>query len=157
MVGHHKPDILEAIKLSLLENENELNYSKLYKYMNEKLKILRNKDKEVKISTRDFNSEINILTDEGLLVRRTEEASKNKIKPVYFSLTEEAIKQHQFDILGISLEKECRRNLFTVILFYQAFSPRKRISKRHLDEMLSHISGPEKNLVVESRYSYRRN
>jgi hypothetical protein len=150
MVVSHKADVFEAIKLSLLEANSNLNYSKLYKKVNEKLKILRNKDKEVKLSTRDFNSELNILVDEGLLDRRPDEESKNKIKPVYFSLTDEAVKQHQLDILGISLEKEYRRNLFHLILFFQAFSPPRHISKKRLDEILSRIPGPGKNLFIES-------
>jgi hypothetical protein len=150
MVVSHKADVFEAIKLSLLEANSKLNYSKLYEKVNKRLKILRNKDKEVKLSTRDFNSELNILVDEGLLNRTTDEESKNKIKPVYFSLTDEAIKQHQFDILGISLEKEYRRNLFHLILFYQAFSPTSHISKKRIEEILSRIPGPEKNLVIES-------
>src|SRR5215813_6649550 len=103
MVMPHKQDIFEAIIDSLLEvdNNNNLNYSKLYEKVNEKLKLSRNKQK-VKLSTRDFGSEIMILLDEGLLIRIQDDKSKNKIKPVHFSLTEKAIKQHQFDVLGIS-------------------------------------------------------
>jgi hypothetical protein len=66
----HKADVFEAIKISLLE-ENNLNYSKLYEKVNEKLKLSRNKPK-VKLSTRDFGSEINILLNEGLLIRRAD-------------------------------------------------------------------------------------
>ena len=85
MVILHKGDVFEAIKVSLLEdNNNNLNYSKLYEKVNEKLKLSRNKPK-VKLSTRDFGSEINILLNEGLLIRRPDDKSKNKIKPVYFS------------------------------------------------------------------------
>src|SRR5919197_1410163 len=112
MVISHKGDVFEAIKGSLLEDDNNnLNYSKLYEKVNEKLKLSRNKPR-VKLSTRDFGSEINILLNEGLLIRRQDDKSKNKIKPVYFSLTKKAIKQHQFDVLGISAEKESRIKLY---------------------------------------------
>ena len=149
MVISQKGDVFEAIKVSLLENNNNLNYSKLYEKVNEKLKLFRNKQK-VKLSTRDFGSEINILLKEGLLIRRQDDKSKNKIKPVYFSLTKKAIKQHQFDVLGISPEKENRRKLYHLLFFYQAFSPMRRISKKQLDEILSRIPASEKDLVIQS-------
>ena len=151
MVTPHKQDIFEAIKDSLLEveNNNNLNYSKLYEKVNEKLKLSRNKQK-VKLSTRDFGSEIKILLDEGLLIRIQDDKSKNKIKPVYFSLTKKAIKQHKFDVLGISPEKENRRKLYHLLFFYQAFSPMRRISKKQLDEILSRIPEQERDLVIES-------
>ena len=147
----HKEDVFEAIKDSLLEveNNNNLNYSKLYEKVNEKLKLSRNKQK-VKLSTRDFGSEIKILLDEGLLIRIQDDKSKNKIKPVYFSLTKKAIKQHKFDVLGISPEKENRRKLYHLLFFYQAFSPMRRISKKQLDEILSRIPEQERDLVIEN-------
>jgi hypothetical protein len=151
MVILHKGDIFEAIKDSLLEDSNNLNYSKLYEKVNEKLKLSRNKPK-VKISTRDFGSEINILLNEGLLIRKQDDKSKNKIKPAYFSLTKEAIKQHEFDVLGISPEKENRLKLYHLLFFYQAFSPMRRISKKQLDEILSRIPASEKDLVIESHF-----
>jgi hypothetical protein len=150
MVTLHKRDIFEAIKVSLLE-DNNLNYSKLYEKVNEKLKLSRDKPK-VKLSTRDFGSEINILLNEGLLIRRPDDKSKNKIKPVYFSLTKKAIKQHQFDVLGISPEKENRRKLYHLLFFYQAFSPMRHISKKKLDEILSSIPATEKDLVIERHF-----
>lgn len=150
MVLTHKRDVFEAIKDSLLEDSSDgLNYSKLYEKVNEKLKILRNKPK-VKLSTRDFGSEINALLNDGLLTRKSDENSKNKIKPVYFSLTKEAIKQHQFDVLGISAEKENRRKLYHLLFFYQAFSPAKWISKDQLNDILSSIPLSGEDLVVES-------
>jgi hypothetical protein len=149
MVMPHKEDVFEAIKMSLLENDNNLNYSKLYKKVNEKLKILREKSK-VTLSTRDFDSEINVLLNEGLLIRRQDDKSKNKIKPVYFSLSKKAIKQHQFGVLGISREKENLRKLYHLLFFYQVFNPMRRISKKQLDEILSRISVSEKDLVVDT-------
>ena len=150
MVISHKLDVFEAIRDSLLEvDNNELNYSKLYKNVNEKLKLFRNKP-SVTLSTRDFDSEITILLEEGLLHRRTDDESKNKIKPVYFSLTKRAIKQHQFDILGISREKQNRLKLYHLLFFYQALSPIRQISKKQLDEILSSIPAQEKDLVIES-------
>jgi hypothetical protein len=148
MVTSQKGDVSEAIKVSLLE-DNNLNYSKLYEKVNEKLKLSRDKPK-VKLSTRDFGSEINILLNEGLLIRRPDDKSKNKIKPVYFSLTKKAIKQHQFDVLGISREKEDLRKLYHLLFFYQAFSPMRSISKKKLDEILSRIPATEKDLVIHT-------
>ena len=148
MVISQKGDVFEAIKVSLLE-DNNLNYSKLYEKVNEELKVFRNKPK-VKLSTRDFGSEINILLSEGLLIRRPDDKSKNKIKPVYFSLSKKAIKQHQLDVLGISPEKENRRKLYQLLFFFHAFSPMRRISKKQLDEMLSCIPASENDLVIES-------
>ena len=118
VVTPHKQDIFEAIKDSLLEveNNNNLNYSKLYEKVNEKLKLSRNKQK-VKLSTRDFGSEIKILLDEGLLIRIQDDKSKNKIKPAYFSLTKKAIKQHKFDVLGISPKKKTVENY---IIYYSS-------------------------------------
>ena len=92
--------------------------------------------------------------NEGLLAGKSDENSKNKIKPVYFSLTKEAIKQHQFDVLGISAEKENRRKLYHLLFFYQAFSPVKRISNEQLTGMLRCIPSLEKDLVVESLFHY---
>jgi hypothetical protein len=145
-----KQDVFKAIRDSLLEVDNkELNYSKLYKNVNEKLKLFRNKP-SVTLSTRDFDSEIAILLEEGLLHRRTDDESKNKIKPVYFSLTKRAIKQHQFDVLGISREKQNLLKLYHLLFFYQALSPIRRIPKKQLDEILSSIPAQEKDLVIES-------
>ena len=149
MVISHKQDVFEAIRDSLLEVDY-LNYSKLYKKVNEKLKLFRNKPR-VRLSTRDFDSEIDILLKEGLILRRIDDKSKNKIKPVYFSLTKRAIKQHQFDVLGISQEKQNRLKLYHLLFFYQAFSPIRRISKKQLDEILSSIPAQEKDLVIERR------
>ncbi len=87
---------------------------------------------------------------EGLILRRIDDKSKNKIKPVYFSLTRRAIKQHQSDVLGISQEKQSRLKLYHLLFFYQAFSPIRRISKKQLDEILSSIPAKEKDLVIES-------
>ena len=142
----HKQDVFEAIRDSLLK-QNNLNYSKLHENVNEELKLLRNKSK-VTLSTRDFDSEIDILLKEGLLHRRIDDKSKNKIKPVYFSLTKRALKQHQFDVLGISQEKQNRLKLYHLLFFYQAFSPIRRISKKELDEILSTVE--QKELVIES-------
>jgi hypothetical protein len=73
MVISHKQDVFEAIRDSLLEvgYNNNLNYSKLYESVNEKLKLFRKKPR-VRLSTRDFDSEINILLKEGLILRRIE-------------------------------------------------------------------------------------
>ena len=90
---------------------------------------------------------------EGLLHRRIDDKSKNKIKPVYFSLTKRALKQHQFDVLGISQEKQNRLKLYYLLFFYQAVSLIRRISKKQLDEILSNIPTQEKDLVIES-HSY---
>ena len=151
MVISHKQDVFEAIRDSLLEvgYNNNLNYSKLYEKVNEKLKLFRNKPR-VRLSTRDFDSEIDISLKEGLILRRIDDKSKNKIKPVYFSLTRRAIKQHQFDVLGISQEKQNRLKLYHLLFFYQAFSPIRRISKKQLDQILSSIPAQEKDLVIES-------
>ena len=150
---YHKADVFEAIKDSLLEeNDNDLNYSKLYEKVNDKLRLSRNNPTGM-LSTRDFGSEISILLNEGVLVRRQDDKSKNKIKPVYFSLTNEAIKQHQFDVLGISQEKEDLRKLYHLLLFYQVSSPMRRISKKQLDEILSRISATEKDLVISEAAS----
>jgi hypothetical protein len=89
---------------------------------------------------------------EGLLIRRQDDKSKNKIKPVYFSLTKKAIKQHQFEVLGISPEKENRLKLYHLLFFYQTFSPMRRISKKQLDEILSCIPAQENDLVIESHF-----
>ena len=149
MVLSHKGDVFEAIRDSLLESDYNLNYSRLYRRVNEKLQYSRNKPK-VKLSTRDFGSEISVLLNEGLISRRSDKYSKNKIKPVYFTLTEKAIRQHRFDVLGISAEKENLRKLYHLLFFYQAFNPMRHISKKQLDEMLSRISLLEKELIIES-------
>src|SRR5215469_12689781 len=154
MVIFHKQDVIEAIKDSLLEVDNDkaLNYSKLYKNVNEKLKLFRNKPR-VRLSTRDFDFEIDFLLKEGLILRRIDDTSKNKIKPVYFALTRRAKKQHQFDVLGISQEKQNRLKLYRLLFSYQyALSHRRliRISKEKLDEILSNIPTQEKDLVIES-------
>jgi hypothetical protein len=150
MIAEHKEDVFEAIKLSLLESTS-LNYSKLYEKVNEKLKLSRNKPNvKYALSTRDFGSEINLLSDEGLLTRRQDDQSKNKIKPVYFSLTEKAIKQHRFEILGISREKQYRLQLYRLLFFHQTFSVMRRISKEQFDKILCLISVTEKDLVIHT-------
>lgn len=58
--------------------------------------------------------------------------------------------QHQFDVLGISQEKQSRLKLYHLLFFYRAFSPIRRISKKQLDEILSSIPAQEKDLVIES-------
>jgi hypothetical protein len=58
--------------------------------------------------------------------------------------------QHQFDVLGISQEKQSRLKLYHLLFFYRAFSPIRRISKKQLDEILPSIPAPEKDLVIES-------
>ena len=68
----------------------------------------------------------------------------------YISLTKKAIKQHQFDVLGISPEKENRLKLYHLLFFYQAFSPMRRISKKQLDEILPGIPASEKDLVIHT-------
>lgn len=56
--------------------------------------------------------------------------------------------------MGISPEKENRRKLYHLLFFYQAFGPIKRIPKNHLDEILSRIPVPEKDLVIDRYIRY---
>lgn len=150
----HRQDVFDAIRDALLEAEGyRRGYSALYKGVNEKLQLLRKNPKFV-LSPRDFSSELNILVNEHRLYREQDNKSKKKIKPVNFSLTEGAIKEHRFNILGIDLEKERRRKLYQLLFFFQAFSPPKQISIQKFHEILVRIPLPRNRLKLQDIADY---
>jgi hypothetical protein len=151
MSTKHRQDIFDAIRDTLLhQKENRLSYSNLYKKVNEKLQGLKEKTIFKKLSPRDFSSEIKIMVEEGRLYRIEYKDSKRKIKPVYFSLTEKAIKEHKLKILGIDKEAEKRRSLYQFLFFLESLGPMKEVSDKQLGSILSYISAFKNDLVQES-------
>jgi hypothetical protein len=111
-------EIFDAIRVILLESEGgdkRLNYSMLYDKVNDKLK----KQKGKGISNRDFDSVIQASVKEKRLLRTEDPEAKSKVKPVYFSLTQKALKRYQQDFLGFDEVKDKRRKLFQLLLIYE--------------------------------------
>jgi hypothetical protein len=130
----HREHIFNAIKICLLDREvkgeQRLNYNTLYDKVNDKIKESRGEG----ISPRDFSSELKLLVEEGKIQRTEDEDSKRKIKPVYFSLTQNAKIEHRLGILGINLEQERLRRIYQLIFSYSAISPISNISQKQMNK-----------------------
>lgn len=136
--------IFNAIIRSLVEDLSvRLNYSELYNKVKQLLGY--------KVSHRDYYSCLKGMVKEKRLDRNEENMGK-KISTVYYSLSSNAIKESQFDILVIDLEKEKLRGLYRLLFLYQALKPPSPISVRIFDRGLSNISVSRKDLVIESHF-----
>ncbi|HEY7573410.1 MAG TPA: hypothetical protein VH796_18780 [Nitrososphaeraceae archaeon] len=137
MILRHREHIFDAIKTCLLDQEfkgeQKLNYNTLYDKVNDKIKESRIEGKG--ISPRDFSSELKLLVEEGKIQRTEDEDSKRKIKPVYFSLTQNAKAEHRLGILGINPEQERLRRIYQLIFSYSAISPIRNISQKQMDKI----------------------
>lgn len=154
MGSGHREDVFGAIRDTLLDAKDiSLNYSSLYKGVNERLRIHK-KNPNFTLSSRDFSSELSVLVKDKRLRRKENSESNNKIKPVYFSLTERALKEHRFNILGIDPEKEKRRKLYQLLFFFQAISPPRYLPVDKLDEILSRIPLSVNNLELQGISDY---
>jgi hypothetical protein len=147
----HRKDIFDAIRSVLLEHgtEQKLNYSALYHKVSDRLKETKQKG----ISRRDFDSEIKLAVQEKKLIRTENKDSKSKVKPVYFSLTENALKQYHQDFLGINEVKDRRRKLFQLLLIYEVSKgSRAYISgDKDFDKFLKSFSLSRQNLKIATR------
>lgn len=134
MESNHRIDIFNAVRDCLL-NQDKVQYTHLYERVRVKIG---------KISLRDFSSELKLLVKEKKLQRTEDKTSNRKIKPVYFSLTQNAIVEHRLDILGIDAEKERLRRLYQLLFFYSAIASVKDIPQ-------SQIENIKKDLEIETR------
>jgi hypothetical protein len=115
-----------------------LHFSELYRRLNKRT------DKKA-ISYRDFNKVLeDMVTEKKIRKVQSIEDNNKRLPKVLYSLTEDAIKEHRFGILGIDPEKERLRRLYKLLFFYAAISPIRNISEEQFDKI-------KNELVIESR------
>jgi hypothetical protein len=134
MESKHRVDIFNAVRDCLFEQDKE-QYTHLYRKVREKIG---------KISLRDFSSELRLLVEEKKLQRTEDKNSNRKIKPVFFSLTQNAVVEHRLDILGIDVEKERLRRLYQLLFFFSAITSVKDLPQ-------SQVENIKKDLVIETQ------
>jgi hypothetical protein len=132
-------DILIEIKHKEQEEYKQyLHFSELYRKLNKRTN-------KKAISYRDFSRVLEDMVNEKRILKVQSTEDNNKRLPmVLYSLTEDAIKEHRLDILGIDPEKERLRRLYQLLFFYAAISPIRNISEEQLDKI-------KNELVIESR------
>jgi hypothetical protein len=145
MVSILKEAVHDVVRDALLEeNKARLTYTKLYKEVIQKLASITSNNK---ISYRDFGLVLQTMVDENKLSK--EDSSKRGSK-VYYSLTENAKKEYQYNVLGIDKKKKKLRKLYELLFFYEIGNfGRISLSEKQLDEFLLQMSLSIKDFVAE--------
>jgi hypothetical protein len=145
MVPILKEDVQDAVRDTLLEeNKARLTYTKIYEEVIQKLASISSNNK---ISYRDFSLVLQTMVDENKLSK--EDSSKRGSK-VYYSLTQYAKKEYQYNVLGIDKKKKKLRKLYQLLFFYETGNfGRISLSEKQLDEFLLQMSLSIKDFVAE--------
>jgi DNA-binding PadR family transcriptional regulator len=100
-------NIIQNILLESKEN-GQMSLYNTELYRNVKKKTGKN------ISHRDYNAALDDMVHEGILQKTDKRGSK-----VFYSLTENAVREYQHNLLGIDKKKERLRMLYQLLFFYE--------------------------------------
>ena len=104
-------EILKILLESKVNGHGTLYYSQIYNALK--------KNTGRTISYRDYSAALQDMENNNRLQKEERYQGNKRIPLVYYSLTENAVKEHQHNILGINLETERRRKLFQLLFVYE--------------------------------------
>ena len=117
--------------VEILIQNGELNYSKLYSNLIQKLKS--------NISHTTFNSYKNLLLKKGIIKRREITDSNKKIPETFYSLTTKGKKDYNLGISEIQPSINKNRILYQLLLFFDCYKRSNIITKRQFKYFLKKI------------------
>jgi hypothetical protein len=105
------------------ENERRpgLGFNKLYKRCKE---IFRVSGRDYTPSRTDFSNHIRKMVEDNELQKIQDYSSKLRIKPEYYSLTDDAKKRRHLNLLGVGNEHERFRKIYEKLFFWEFFHTR---------------------------------
>jgi hypothetical protein len=107
----YRLDIFNTIAEILLQSETDLTYSAVYQ------KVLSNID--FTLSHRDFVSCLQAMVNENI-VRKVDKTGKRGSE-VYYSLSDNARKQHQLRILKVDKDYKTKRSIYQLLIYFHSF------------------------------------
>jgi hypothetical protein len=117
--------IFNAIINALIEKEDKndrgLGFNELYEKCKDLLKI---SGLDYTPSKTDFSNHIKKMIEDNELHKTQDESSKLKIKPQYYSLTDDAKKRRHINLLGAGNEHERFRKIYEKLFFWEFFHTR---------------------------------
>jgi len=122
----YRIDIFNTMAESLLQSETDLTYSALYQ------KVLANID--YTLSHRDFVSCLQAMVNE-YKVNKVDKTGKRGSK-IYYSLSENARRQHQLRILKVDKGYETKRSIYQILLYFHSFKRGELLTRRQLNKKL---------------------
>jgi hypothetical protein len=121
-----RTDIFNILAESLLQSETDFTYSALYQ------KVLSNID--YTLSHRDFVACLQAMVNENI-VNKVDKTGKRGSK-IYYSLTENARRQHQLRILKVDKDYEMKRSIYQLLIYFHSFKRGELLTRRQLNKKL---------------------
>jgi hypothetical protein len=129
LLSEYRHNIFNSIITALIEEEDKgenektlgLGFNKLYKRCKE---ILRVSDLDYTPSRTDFSNHLRKMVEDNELQKIQDHSSRLKIKPEYYSLTDDAKKRRHLNLLGAGNEHERFRKIYEKLFFWEFFHTR---------------------------------
>lgn len=119
-------DIFNTITECLLQSRSNPTYSTLCQ------QVIANLD--CTLSHRDFANCLQDMVDENI-VNKVDKTGKRGSK-IYYSLSENAMSQHQLQILKVDKDYETKRSIYQILLYFHSFKRGELLTQRQLNKKL---------------------
>ena len=137
MIFKYRPEIFDAIVVTLIEYGKEIANTVLYRAVTGRLGI--------NLSKRDYKSHLLNMEKEGFI------SKQRKRRDMIYDLTKIAKSAHKLNILGLDSNKERLCRLYQFLFLASCLQRTKQISETELDNLLYHFRARREKLVQESR------
>jgi len=136
LIFKYRPEVFDAIAVTIIENGKEIANKLLYSAIKSRLGF--------KLSNRDYKSHLFNLEKDGFVSR------ERKRRNIRYGLTVMAMSAHKLNILGCDSNKERLCRLYQFLFLASCLHRAKRISDTELDKLLHFYGTRREKLVKES-------
>ena len=136
MLFKYRPEIFDAIVVTLIEYGKEIANKVLYRAVMDRLGI--------NLSKRDYTSHLLNLENDGFI------SKQRKRREMMYDLTKIAKSAHKLNILGLDSNKERLCRLYQFLFLASCLRRAKQISETELDNLLRYYGARREKLVQES-------
>jgi hypothetical protein len=137
LIFKYRPEVFDAIVVTLIENGKEIANKVLYQAVTVRLGF--------NLSNRDYSSHLLNMEKEGFI------SKQRKRRKMMYDLTKMAESAHKLNILGRDNNKERLCRLYQFLFLASCLQRTKQISETELDNLMRYYGARREKLVQESR------